>query len=221
MSIINKAFDYVAYINLEKRLDRRANIENQLKALNIEAHRWNAFSCNPHGYTKGLLSAEVACLCSHLELIKFCKREQFKTALILEDDAEFVDRFEFLFGERWRLVPSDWTMLYFGGNHTLTDPDARRAHPIPGSKHIIKCCYTLTTHAYALKSETYDVIINALEPPDKVFNDSLRQSLDLYYAELQWRRRVTAYAFYPALITQADGFSDIQQQHVSYKGMIK
>jgi len=220
MTTINDTFDYVAYINLEKRTDRREKIEQQLNNLSIKAERWNAFTCNPYGYTKGLLSAEVACLYSHLTLIKHCKEQRYATVLILEDDAEFLPKFEFNFSERWRLAPKDWSMFYFGGNHTLTDPDAHRAHPIPGSKHIIKCCYTLTTHAYALKDEVYDVIINALEPPDKVFNDNLRQSLDLYYAELQWKRQVNAYAFYPALITQSDGFSDIQQTNVSYKGMI-
>jgi GR25 family glycosyltransferase involved in LPS biosynthesis len=188
--------------------------------LNIVAERWPAQDGNPWGYSKGLLRQEVGCICSHLSLIKHCKEQGYATVLILEDDAEFLPKFEFNFSERWRLAPKNWTQFYFGGNHTLTDPDARRAHPIPGSKYIIKCCYTLTTHAYALKAEVYDVIINALEPPDKVFNDSLRQSLDLYYAELQWKRLVNAYAFFPALITQADGFSDIQQTNVSYKGMI-
>lgn len=217
---VNEYFDKVWYINLDRRPDRRAVIEAQLATLHITAERWPAQDGNPWGYSKGLLRQEVGCLISHLTLIKHCKVQGYPKVLILEDDAEFLPKFEFNFSERLRGVPDKWTMLYFGGNHNLTDPDAHRAHPIPGSKYVIKCCYTLTTHAYGLRSEAYDAIINVLEPPNKVFNDSLRQSLDLYYAELQWRKQVTAYAFHPALITQSDGFSDIQQTHVSYKGMI-
>jgi len=216
----NEYFTKVFYVNLTRRSDRRDAIERQLVANNIEAERWEAQDGNPWGYSKGLLRQEVGCLISHLKLIKHCRIQGYAKVLILEDDAEFLPKFEYNFSERVRGVPDKWTMLYFGGNHNLTDPDARRAHPIPGSKYVIKCCYTLTTHAYGLKQEAYTPIIEALEPPDKVFNDSLRQSLDLYYAELQWRKQVTAYAFHPALITQSDGFSDIQQKHVSYKGMI-
>jgi len=217
---INEFVDKIFYINLDRRSDRRTVIEKALTDNGIIAERWPAQNGNPHGYSKGLLSAEVGCLCSHLALIRHCKEQDYKRVLILEDDAEVLPKFEWHFSERVRGVPNSWTMIYMGGNHTLTDPDAKSAHPIPGSKYVIKCCYTLTTHAYILKNEAYDVIINALAPPDKVFNESLRQSLDLYYAELQWKRLVNAYAFYPALITQSDGYSDIQQQHVSYKGMI-
>lgn len=217
---LNEYFDKVWYVNLDRRSDRRATIETALTDNNITAERWAAQDGNPWGYSKGLLRQEVGCLISHLKLIKHCKQEGYEKVLILEDDAEFLPKFEFKFSERVRGVPPSWTMLYFGGNHTLTDPDARRAHPIPGTRYVIKCCYTLTTHAYGLKAAAYDPIIEVLEPPDKVFNDNLRQSLDLYYAELQWKRQVNAYAFHPALITQADGFSDIQEKHVSYKGMI-
>jgi len=221
MITVNNFFDKVWYINLDRRTDRRDAIERALVTNNVEAERWEAQDGNPWGYSKGLLRQEVGCLISHLNLIKHCKEVGYSKVLILEDDAEFLPKFEYNFSERVRNLPTAWTMLYFGGNHTLTDPDARSAHPIPSSKYIIKCCYTLTTHAYGLKAAAYDVIINALHPPDKVFNESLRQSLDLYYAELQWKKLVNAYSFYPALITQSDGFSDIQQCEVSYKGMIK
>lgn len=74
------------FINLEKRADRRALIEEQLKDLSLSAERFEATQTDP-----GI----VGCGLSHLAVMKIAKERAVKNVLILEDDFEFlVDRKE-------------------------------------------------------------------------------------------------------------------------------
>jgi glycosyl transferase family 25 len=80
MSIINKYIDKVIYINLDKRTDRRAELEQELNRFDVPYERFSAHYNN---------SGIVGCGYSHLSVIKLAKERNYKNILILEDDFTF------------------------------------------------------------------------------------------------------------------------------------
>jgi glycosyl transferase family 25 len=73
---MNKYIDKIIYINLNKRVDRRADIENEL---NLFSLRYERFSAIEHE------DGAIGCALSHLEVLKIAKKNNYKNILILED----------------------------------------------------------------------------------------------------------------------------------------
>jgi glycosyl transferase, family 25 len=80
-SLIHQHVDWVVYINLDKRVDRRTRMEEQLDAFGI---RYDRFSAVAHEF--GI----VGCTRSHLEIYKMAKLRGARNVWILEDDLEFL-----------------------------------------------------------------------------------------------------------------------------------
>lgn len=77
----------IIYINLEKRSDRREQIENELRGFELQYHRFEAIYDS---------SGIVGCTKSHLAVLKLAKERGWKSVLIMEDDFTFlVTRKEF------------------------------------------------------------------------------------------------------------------------------
>lgn len=81
---MSENIEKIFYINLEKREERREQIEGELKKYNLydNAERIDAIH-TPH---QGILG----CTQSHLKAIKLAKERKYKNVLILEDDFYFV-----------------------------------------------------------------------------------------------------------------------------------
>jgi GR25 family glycosyltransferase involved in LPS biosynthesis len=73
--------DHIFYINLEHRIDRRSEFENEMKIMNLNAERFNAIKCTP-----GIAGAGY----SHLAVLKLAKERGYKNVLIFEDDITFL-----------------------------------------------------------------------------------------------------------------------------------
>ncbi len=71
----------VIYINLDKREDRRAEIEGELRSMDITAERFPGIERKP-----GI----VGCTASHLAVIKRAKEEGWPNVLVFEDDFMFL-----------------------------------------------------------------------------------------------------------------------------------
>jgi glycosyl transferase family 25 len=72
---------HIYYINLDRRPDRRAHIEEELARMDLTATRFPAIE-----YTPG----HVGCFKSHLAVLKLAKEHDFENVLILEDDFQFL-----------------------------------------------------------------------------------------------------------------------------------
>lgn len=79
---MSEHIDKIIYINLEKRIDRKEHIENELKKFNLSFERFNAFETKRFGI--------VGCGYSHLGVLKKAKKMNYKNILILEDDFIFL-----------------------------------------------------------------------------------------------------------------------------------
>lgn len=207
MSILNKYFDKIYYINLEKRKDRNQECIEELKKYNIIAERFNAVdgsSVTKSNWSHGL--GAIGCLQSHLEIIKNAKENKYNNILILEDDVIF-NNIEENFKKYYKQVPENWDMLYFSGNHN--QHEGNQLNMV--TDNIIKCYITYTTHSYAVKSSIYDIIINQL-------SNSVNP-VDVEYTKIQ--KYFNCYAFYPGISSQRVGYSDILNTDINYQKIIK
>lgn len=211
--ILNETFERIVFINLRRRKDRLEECEEEITKHDFIAERFNAMSCRP--YNLPLTKNEQGCLVSHRSIIQRAKDDKLNNILILEDDFHLVytpKEFEWKFYEFYREVPLDWQLLYLGGNHFTFSPITKKM-AVKISPLVLKCNFTLTTGAYAVNSDCYDIILEDLYSP--------RYQVDAHYAFLQ--EKLKAYGATPSLIVQRPSFSDIQDRHVNYseEGAIK
>jgi GR25 family glycosyltransferase involved in LPS biosynthesis len=103
---INKYFDNVIVINLDRRKDRIQKIALQLDSLNISYIRQSAIDAKTLN-----INPIIATRMSHIEAIK---KYPGKT-LILEDDALFCELFNEKFSDHIAHLPEDWDILFLGG----------------------------------------------------------------------------------------------------------
>jgi len=69
------------FINLNKRVDRREHIENQLNSFGLPYERYEAVETNGFGI--------YGCGLSHLNVLKMARENKYPNVLILEDDFIF------------------------------------------------------------------------------------------------------------------------------------
>lgn len=200
MSILNKYFEKIYIINLERRSDRWDECSVIINKHNIICERFNAVDGSTLTGYEASIKNDMGCTLSHLELVKKCKADNTKSVLILEDDFELVDDIFSHLENFYNQLPEDYEWLYFSGSH-MEDP-------IQVTENVYKVIKTLTTHAYALKYPIYDKIIDAL-------SDSAQSSaVDLRLSKIQPNEK--CYVFIPHLIYQRNSFSDIQNKTVFY-----
>lgn len=203
-------FDKVYCINLKRRPERLEEFKKE-----IEKHDLGIFEVFEavDGYSikknrsNKLKPSEQGLIESNLLIIKECIKNKYENVLILEDDCIFTDEVLNL-GDYFNKLPSDWDMLYMGGNHNThmgVNP------PIIINDKICKLHYTFSTHFVAIKN----TLFNELEFILSITSDPL----DVTYVNLQKNKHV--YSFYPAIAKQRVGFSDIQNSVKDYNWLIK
>lgn len=137
----------VFYINLERRKDRRAEIEAELAAVGLEGERFVGIECTP-----GI----VGCGLSHLAVLRLARDRGLKNVLILEDDFRFLVTKE-VFWERLRRFfargrPFDVLMFSYATEQTEPVDDL-----------IMKVVSADTASAYIVSSEFYEPLIELYE----------------------------------------------------------
>jgi GR25 family glycosyltransferase involved in LPS biosynthesis len=114
-SILNKFVDCSWVINLERRKDRLEHITKEFDKFNITFKRFDAIDGKKMG--EDVRSSQVACLRSHVGVIKESLKNGYDRIAIFEDDIIFCDDFEKRFEYYAAAVPSDWDIMYLGGAH--------------------------------------------------------------------------------------------------------
>lgn len=208
---IDEFFDKIIFLNADSRKDRLKNMNSRLagfknvlrfpaifgkepKALKImKDDGLSLLQLNKRG-RKVLNAGEIGCFLSHREIWKLCKERGYKRVLILEDDAEFSQDFEFNVDK----LPLCWDMLYLGQHNYDRDfiaksgsgKDAALIHHI--DKNLFRASHCWLTHAYAINSKCIDYLLENTKTID--------YPIDGILSELQ--DNLNVYAFYPNLINQ-------------------
>jgi GR25 family glycosyltransferase involved in LPS biosynthesis len=204
MKTLNDCFEKIYCVNLERRPERWDICKEVFSQYNINVERYEAVDGTKHDRVGKMSHGEVGCLLSHLNILKKCKEDNVSNVLILEDDVEFCSNFDKLFSEYIKEVP-EWDILYLGATHALCYPYMNRP-PIKVTDHVYKVYNAHATHAYAINSSCYDLLID--------FVSKMEGPLDVIYTKLQSYLRT--YIFRPHLAWQRSDFSDIAGKHVNY-----
>lgn len=206
--MLNKYFDKIYLINLDRRTDRMLECAEDIEVLNIVYERFSAvdgktLNLEDYGISNPSHNkSDLGCLLSHLNIMKDIKKNNYERILILEDDFELCPDFENLFDGYMSQLPDDWQWLYYGGSH-FEDPEKV-------TENMYRVNKTFTTHAYAIKREVVDDLLNVLE-------SNLTGSVDSVLSTLQ--KKLETYVTIPHLMYQRVGYSDIQNAEVDYLGI--
>lgn len=163
--MINKYFNRVFLINLERRKDRLADSVRELGANDIEAHLFPAFDNPANGH--------AGCTRSHRMLIREIADGPWSRVLVLEDDIAAVTKSRLLvsgfkahqsvwkthcsvmnglgtmserFGALIPFLPDKWDVLYLGAGYG--EPPISRHN-----EHVIRCAGMKTTGCYGITKE--------------------------------------------------------------------
>ena len=193
---INKYFDRIVCINLNRAVERWTKCTAQFNKYRIRAQRFSAIE--PVEENNNIHKGEIGIIRSNYEIIKRAKNDNLKSVLIFEDDFELVDDFITKFKEQISQVPDDWDFIYFGAMHI--------SELISVSKNISKMNRSFLSHTFAVKNTMFDIILETIK------NES--QPLDVYYADMM--PNCNAYCVIPHLSNQYNGYSYIQNRNLNF-----
>lgn len=197
--------DRIFYINLDKRTDRREQIEQELKAYNLydNAERIQAI----HTPEQGILG----CTMSHLATLKLAKERNYNQVLILEDDFYFIIPKEELEEELNRFfsmnIPYHVCMISYKINKSVPTEYDFLNKVIDGQ----------TCSGYIVHHSFYDKLINIFEeaiPPLRETNQHWIYANDQIWKRLQ--PESNWYALTKRCGRQRDGFSDNSNKYEIY-----
>lgn len=191
--MLNKYFDKIYYINLDRRQDRRKACEEQLAKYNITAERVTAFDTASLG-----ISGAIGCHKSHVEVLKDAYKNGYNKILLLEDDIVFTKDFD-----NFSSIPSPdsfhWEMLYFGATVMK--------RPIIIDEYFMQLTKAYAAHAIGFTWDMIELILEkAVNPHDNI---------DVLYSSFHTKNICMAYRK-PLIIQKPDEWSDIEQRIVNY-----
>ena len=139
----------IFYINLNKRTDRREQIENELNNFNLDYERFEAIETPGFGI--------LGCGLSHLDVLKIAKERNYENILILEDDFQFLvskEEFEYqISGFFEEKINFDVCMISYC---------VIRFEDI-GNQIVNKVIEAQTASGYIVNKHYYDTLINLYE----------------------------------------------------------
>jgi glycosyl transferase family 25 len=191
----------IIYINLERRQDRREQIEQELAAIGLIGERFNAIN-----HTSGI----VGCGFSHLAVLKKAEESQWENLLILEDDFQFLVPKETLNQQLqafWDLnIPWDVIMLsyHMKGSLPYNDLIGRVTDAATASGYIVN------RHFYPQLIAVLDESIPLLESTGKHWEYANDQCWKNLQETSQW------FYFTTRLGKQRGSFSDNSNQYMDY-----
>jgi len=207
---ITDFFDKTFCINLERRSDRWEECVVEFNKYNLSnINRFIAVDGKqlPQVTSGFVTPSRLALVLTNIKILEESISNNYNTILILEDDVEFNDQVLNM-DEYFKVLPKDWDMLYFGGNHNThmgINP------PSIINDKVCKLHTTFSTHCVAINNKAFNKIYDRLKKCDN--------ALDVIYVDLQ--KSLNVYSFYPMIATQRVSFSDIENKVTDYKWLIK
>jgi GR25 family glycosyltransferase involved in LPS biosynthesis len=201
--------DRIFYINLDRRTDRFAEIQEELQKYGLDAER---FSAIPHA--QGI----VGCGYSHLSVMKIAKDRGYKNILILEDDFMFSvskdtleERLAYFF-THVRTEDYDVCMLSYQ-NAVKEELGADSS----GAAYLSKLKEASNASAYIINGAYLDTLIALYEhalPLLESTGEHWNYANDQVWKQLQ--RRDRWFAFTQKLGIQRAGYSDNSNRFMDY-----
>lgn len=195
---------HVIYINLDERVDRRNDVENELQKI---------ISCTPVRFAaikheKGA----IGCTLSHIASLQHAIRENWPHVMICEDDISFLDPHLFCakFAEAMLKLKDNWDVILIGGNNV-------GPYVILGDC-VAKITSCQTTTGYLVKRHYMQTLLDNFMNGLELFQQNMHlpqlYAIDQFWFNLQKRDRW--FLIFPLTVTQRPNFSDIEEKNVNY-----
>jgi GR25 family glycosyltransferase involved in LPS biosynthesis len=203
---INKYFDKIYCLNLDRRIDRIENMKLKLDKLQIEFTRFPAIDGNVINMSNFDLTNykssndsnnfkyEVACILSHIEIIKDAKINEYNRILILEDDVLISNEINNHIQKISDI--EDWKLLYLGSSQYNWNIEKY-------SDDFFYSKDSLGTFAYAIDSSIYEEMIESLSNFETTLDNSISKIQLKYYKK--------CYTFFPNICIADVSDSDIRE----------
>jgi glycosyl transferase family 25 len=183
------------YINLDRRVDRRCEIEAELERMGIEAERFSAIERDPGG---------IGCTASHIAVLKLARERGYEEVMILEDDFSFKvskDELE----QALKSLPASYDMVLLA---------FKLIRGVPSRPPLGRVLEAQTTGGYIIHSRYYNTLIDrwtqGLELYEMYPDQHWNYILDQYWKPLQ---KVHAwYYFIKPIGMQRPSWSDLGKQ---------
>lgn len=190
----------VLYINLDSRVDRKNNVENELGKIGLIGERFSAVT-NQKGY--------IGCTMSHIRCLEIAKERGLDHILIVEDDIlftkpdVFIDQLnKFLKSEK------EFDVLLLAGNNYKP------------YLYIDEFCVQVnncqTTTGYLVKNHYYDKLIDNYKLG---LNNLIKFNKDQYCIDQYWKNLQKSDKWFlitPLTVTQRESYSNIENKNVKY-----
>lgn len=199
--MVNKFFDMVYYINLDKDVERNRHIIELFKMQGITRYKrvsghvvesnfesipfyvYRNFNKKDEKYVKGA----IGCRLSHLSVIQDAKSNGYDKILIFEDDVMCVKEINDLLLGNYNNI-KNFDMLYFGG---IQEQLFRNQ--------------IVTTHCYALSKDIFDDILNMAIPSG--------MEIDNFYAKILHHMSVNNRQGGQYIIKKIEPFNSVIQNY--------
>jgi len=187
------------YINLDRRIDRRLESEEEFRKMNLDVERFSAVEYSP---------PSIGCNLSHIEVLKLARSRGYASVMIFEDDFQFI-----VSKEEWdqliTRLPESYDVVMLSYNLIDATPHNETFDRVRGAQ---------TTSGYIVHSRFYDTLIAKWEEGTRLFKENPAVHwvylLDQYWKPLQpiseW------YAFKTRIGIQRPSFSDLAGQFVAH-----
>ncbi len=173
--------DKIIYINLEKRKDRREEIEEEFRRMEIPEDKIIRFNAIEHP-VRGF-----GCPQSHIKVIEMAKEMGVKNVLILEDDFQFVvskeeleESVEYFFQKMEN--ETSWDVMMFSYN--LGNPE-NYSLPFGDDEKIGKIGYAQTASGYLVNGHYLETLLNHLKEGYKYLEPT--RHFWLYTNDVYWK----------------------------------
>jgi glycosyl transferase family 25 len=185
--------EHVVYINLDRRVDRRIEIEKELSQY-FPVDKVQRFSAIYHDH------GGIGCTKSHIAVLEMAKEKGWKNYLVVEDDAIFAN-----FGNSYpileKLVQNKYDVIVLGAVVQKLDMSNYKLY----SGH--------TTTAYLVNNHYYDKLLGNFK--DGLNGFLLTGQYHTYAIDQYWKRLQAVdnwYCVVRSLMIQRPGFSDIEKR---------
>lgn len=196
--------DKIVYINLDKRTDRRAQIERELETASIPPECIERFPAVERS------SGILGCSLSHLEVLRRARAEGWAQVLILEDDFEFVVSPQEVVDALKELAASDLFYDVCFLAYRIHDSES-----LPTTDLLRRALFSKTASAYLVRSHYYPVLIELYERSTVLLEATgihWEYANDIVWKDLQRRDRWLYFS--RRLGKQRPGYSDNSLQFV-------
>jgi glycosyl transferase family 25 len=188
------------YINLERRTDRREQIEKELSDKGIDFERFPAIEFPQQGH--------IGCSLSHLTLLKIARERKYEAVMMFEDDFEFL-----VTKEEWdqliQRLPASYDVVMLGYNIMES---------LPYNETFDQAVNVQTTSGFIVHSKFFNTLIDRWQEGVTKFVDHPWEE-STYCCDQYWKalQPISEWYVYKTRIgRQRGGYSDLEKKFTYY-----